>query len=186
MPIALKEIYNTVFVVSSASGGVLDGAALEKENRAVVRKYYDSVDDIPSIMDVQKPTYLTFNFLTCNVNGGNILNLPRLFSNPVFRASRLSSNVTGIKIMLDDRNGLGKIGPNMLEHLDHMEAVRVSSLRPLNESTQTYESLSRAVDTTPLVIKAATSLDTPLPSRPRRGMLKLTSFPPRRCRYRRA
>ena len=123
IPIASKKICNTVFVLSSAPKGILDGAAMEKKNTAVSRKYYDSVDDIPSMMDVQKPTHLTFYFLTCNVNGSNILDLPHLFSNSVFRAARSSSNVTGITIMLDDRNGLGKIGPNKLGYLDHMEAI---------------------------------------------------------------
>ncbi len=123
MAIASKKICNTVFVLSSAPKGILDGAAMAKENGAVSRKYYDSVDDIPSMVDVQKPTHLTFYFLTCNVNGSNILNLPHLFSNPVFRAARSSSKVTGITIMLDDRNGLGKIGPNKLGYLDYMEAI---------------------------------------------------------------
>ena len=105
MPIASKKICNTIFVLSSAPKGILDGVALEKENKAVCRKYYESVDDIPSMMEVQKPTHLTFYFLTCNVNGRNILNLPRLFSNPVFRAARSSSNVAGITIILAARDG---------------------------------------------------------------------------------
>ncbi len=123
IPIVSKKICNTVFVLSSAPKGILDGAAMAKENGAVSRKYYDSVDDIPSMVDVRKPTHLTFYFLTCNGDGSNILNLPHLFSNPVFRAARSSSNVTGITIMLDDRNGLGKIGPNKLGYLDYMEAI---------------------------------------------------------------
>lgn len=124
IPVASKKIRNTVFVLSSAPKGIIDGAAMEKENKAVSRKYYDSVDDIPSMMDIQKPTHLTIYFLTCNANGSDILNLPQLFYNPIFRTVASSSNITGITIMLDDRNGLGNIGPNKLGYLDHMEAIR--------------------------------------------------------------
>ena len=135
IPIASKKICNTVFVLSSAPKGILDGAAMEKENKAVSRKYYDTVDDIPSMMDIQKPTHLTFYFLTCNPNGTNILNLLHLFSDPVFRSS--SSTVTGITIMLDDRNGLGKIGPNKLGYLDHMESLHGPSFL-----TETFERIN--------------------------------------------
>ena len=122
IPTASRKKHNTVFIYASAPKGILDGAAMAKGTGAVSRKYYDSVDDIPSMLDVQKPTHLTFYFLTCNTHGRQILDLLRLFTRPVFQAGRTSSNIIGITIILDDRNGLGRIGPNKLGYLDHMEA----------------------------------------------------------------
>lgn len=123
IPTASSKKHNTVFVYAHAAKGILDGAAMARETKAVTRKYYDSVDDIPSMLDLQKPTHLTFYLQTYDANGRQILDLSRLFSRPVFQAGRMSSNITGITNMLDDRNGLGRTGPNKLGYLDHMEAL---------------------------------------------------------------
>lgn len=122
IPTASSKKHNTVFIYAHAAKGVLDGAALAKDTKAVTRKYYDSVEDIPSMLDLQKPTHLTFYFLTYDAHGNQVLDLSRLFTHQVFKAGRTSSNITGITIMLDDRNGLGRTGPNQLGYLDHMEA----------------------------------------------------------------
>lgn len=140
-PTSSSKKNNTVFVYAHAAKGILDGAAMAKETKAVSRKYYESVDDIPSMLDLQKPTHLTFYFLTCDANGSQILDLPRLFTRSVFRAGRTSSNITGITIMLDDRNGLGRIGPNKLGYLDHMEALHgpsflVDTFSRMNKKTR--------------------------------------------------
>ena len=122
-----KKKHNQVFIYKSAPKGILDGAKMARDTQAVVRNYYEHVDDIPSMLECDKPTHLTFYFLTCNPDGGQILDLPALFSNPKFRLGRTSSNIKGITIMLDDRNGLGRIGPHKLGYLDHMENLHHQS-----------------------------------------------------------
>lgn len=133
IPTASPKKHNTVFVYAHAAKSVLDGAAMAKETKAVSRKYYESVDDIPTMLleTLSKPTHLTFYFLTCDTHGGQILDLNRLFTHPIFQSGRSfsspSKNITSITIMLDDRNGLGKIGPNQLGYLDYMESRHGSS-----------------------------------------------------------
>lgn len=141
IPTASSKKHNTVFIYAHAAKGVLDGAALAKDTKAVTRKFYDSVEDIPSMLDLQKPTHLTFYFLTYDANGNQVLDLSRLFTHQVFKAGRTSSNITGITIMLDDRNGLGRTGPNQLGYLDHMEARHgpsflVDTFGRMNEKTR--------------------------------------------------
>lgn len=141
IPTASSKKHNTVFIYAHAAKGVLDGAAMANETKAVTRKYYDSVEDIPSMLDLQKPTHLTLYFLTYDANGSQTLDLSRLFTCPVFQAGRTFSNITGITIMLDDRNGLGRTGPNKLGYLDHMEAVHgpsflVDSLGRMSKKTR--------------------------------------------------
>jgi serine palmitoyltransferase len=118
-----KKKQNQVFIYKFAPKGILDGAKMARDTKAVVRNFYEDVDDIPSMLTCDKPAHLTFYFLTCDPNGGQIPDLPTLFSNPKFRLGRTGSNIKGITIMLDDRNGLGRIGPHKLGYLDHMESL---------------------------------------------------------------
>ena len=127
-PTASSGKQNIIFIPSSAPKGILDGAALAKDTKYVSRRYYDNIEVLPSILEMSKPSHLTFYFLTCDPSGGHVLDLPRLFSHSVFqRCSPSSSSITGITVMLDDRNGLGRIGPNKLGYLDHVEAEHGSS-----------------------------------------------------------
>ena len=118
-----KKKQNQVFVYENASKGILDGVNVARDTKGVVRKYYENIDEIPSMLECQKATHLTFYFLTCNENGHQILDLTGLFSDPKFSSGRTASNIKGITIMLDDRNGLGRIGPHKLGYLDHMESL---------------------------------------------------------------
>ncbi|KAI9695781.1 MAG: hypothetical protein M1836_006047 [Candelina mexicana] len=124
IPTASRKKKNTIFVYTKAPKSILDGAAMAKETKKVTRKYYESVDDIPGMLELSRPTHLTFYFLTCNPDGGEMLDLRRLFTNQIFVAAATASNITGITIMLDDRHGLGRIGPNNLGYLDHLEAMQ--------------------------------------------------------------
>ncbi|KAI9715084.1 MAG: hypothetical protein M1812_006202 [Candelaria pacifica] len=124
MPTASRKKNNTIFVYAQAPKSILDGAAVAKETKNVTRKYYESVDDIPGILELHKPTHVTFYFLTCNPQGDSILDLHKLFTHQIFVSGTTASNITGITIMLDDRHGLGRIGPHKLGYLDHMEATQ--------------------------------------------------------------
>lgn len=118
-----RKKQNQVFIDKFAPKGILDGAKMARDTKAVVRNYYEHVDEIPSMLRCDRPTHLTFYFLTCDPDGGRILDLAAVFSNPAFRLGRTASNIKGITVMLDDRNGLGRIGPHKLGYLDHMESL---------------------------------------------------------------
>ena len=122
IPTASTTTTNTVFVSSNAPHGVLSGVAMDKPNPRVVRNYYESVSAIPEILDLRKPTHLTFYFLTAQKDGSGILDLASLFSHPAFKTPQARKNISSITILLDDRNGLGKIGPRKLGYLDVMES----------------------------------------------------------------
>ncbi len=138
IPTASRKKNNTIFVYAKAPKSILDGAAMAKETKQVMRKYYENFDEIPGMLDLCRPTHLTFYFLTCNLQGGEILDLHKLFSNRTFVAGATASNITGMTIMLDDRHGLGRIGPNKLGYLDHLEAKQggkdclVDTFKPLS------------------------------------------------------
>lgn len=122
VPTASSTTTNAVFVSSAAPHGVLSGVAMDKPDRRVTRNYYASVSAIPEMLDVRKPTHLTFYFLTTQKDGSEILDLGSLFRHPVFKTTQARNNISSITILLDDRNGLGKIGPRKLGYLDLMES----------------------------------------------------------------
>ena len=126
-PLASSTTVNTVFVDANAPKGILDGAGVSKDKKHVTRKYYNDVKDIPKAMNFRTPTHLTLYFLTCSASRTNILDLPQIFADPAFRNNRTAQNIKSITIMLDDRYGLGKIGPNKLGYLDHMEFLHGDS-----------------------------------------------------------
>ena len=122
VPTTSKKTVNAIFVYSAAPKRVLNGAAMHKECKGVMRKYYDNTDDIPSMMDFEKPTHLTLYLLTSDPEGHQILDLGHLLARS-FKDDRVSQKVTGITLILDDRHGLGRLGPNKLGWLDLMESL---------------------------------------------------------------
>lgn len=122
IPTASKITTNAVFVSSAAPHGVLSAVAMSKADPRVTRNYYGSVLAIPEMLDLRKPTHLTFYFLTAQEDGSEILDLGVLFRHPVFQTMQARNNISSITILLDDRNGLGKMGPRQLGYLDLMES----------------------------------------------------------------
>ncbi|KAI4199277.1 MAG: hypothetical protein LQ350_004737 [Teloschistes chrysophthalmus] len=122
IPTASSTTTNAVFVSSTAPHGVLSGVAMDKASSRVTRNYYTSVSAIPEMLDLSKPTHLTFYFLTAQKDGSEILDLGSLFQHPVFKTTQAKNNISSVTILLDDRNGLGKVGPRQLGYLDLMES----------------------------------------------------------------
>ncbi|KAL9590199.1 MAG: hypothetical protein Q9203_001011 [Teloschistes exilis] len=141
IPTASSITTNAVFVSSAAPHGVLSGVAMDKANPRVTRNYYASVSDIPEMLDLRKPTHLTFYFLTTQKDGSEILDLGSLFRHPVFKTTQARNNIS-ITILLDDRNDLGKIGPRRLGYLDLMESRHGASF--LTDTFAAFSSGKRA------------------------------------------
>ena len=84
IPTASTKTTNTVSVLDAAPHGVLSGVAMDKPNPRMIRNFYASVSAIPEMLDLGKPTHLTFYFLTAQQDGSGILDLVSLFRHPVF------------------------------------------------------------------------------------------------------
>lgn len=106
-----------VFIDAKAPKSVIDGVRMHKSNSRVQTYFYDEVADIPGLLSMlgNSKSHLTMYFQT--VIDGEILDLRSLFRN-VPAQGKLFGSMT---VSLDDRRGMGKIGPRSLGYLDLME-----------------------------------------------------------------
>ncbi len=90
---------------------------MHKSNRRVQIYFYDRVSDIPGLLSMLggSKSHLTMYFQT--VIDGEVLDLRSLFQKVVPKGKLFGS----MTIFLDDRRGMGKIGPRSLGYLDLME-----------------------------------------------------------------
>lgn len=120
MKCAAKNTVNRVFVPHNAPHGVLAGARLRKPSKHYSVAFYETSDDLLSEIDsIKDKFHLTLFFET--VKNGVVLDLITLLQDIALKLRRRGA-LSGITIMLDDRNGLGKIGPRSLGYLDLMES----------------------------------------------------------------
>lgn len=114
------KVLHVVFVAHGASPTVLKGATLARANDKVTIHFYESVHQIWEIISRldSRRFYMTVYFET--VRGNEPLNLLAFFENAL--ANRRLGQLTGMTILLDDRKGMGKIGPRKLGYLDLMES----------------------------------------------------------------
>ena len=117
---ASSKVLHVVFVAHDAAPTVLKGSNLARANTKVTIHYYESVYQIWEIISRlgSRRFYVTIYLET--IRGGQPLNLLTLLENAFANRSRLQ--MTGMTILLDDRKGLGKIGPRKLGYLDLMES----------------------------------------------------------------
>jgi serine palmitoyltransferase len=118
---ASKKVVNRVFVPANAPHSVIAGAKLARPSKYVTVTFYNDLHDLLAEIEAFSGSrfYLTIYFQT--VSNGVALDLVTLLRDAVPKLKR-SRKLTGITIMLDDRNGLGKIGPQSLGYLNLMEA----------------------------------------------------------------
>ena len=122
VPSASNSATNVVFVDRYAPQGVIQGAELPRSNERVIIKYYDSVESIPELLGkVLSKNKLHVTMYLQTVSNGQPLNLIRLLK-ALSAETKLLRHLSDVTIMLDDRNGLGKIGPRSLGYLDLMES----------------------------------------------------------------
>lgn len=118
-----KNIDNLVLLASSAPHFVHKAVSMSKESSTRRVIHFDSVQDVPKLLaqernKTKRSTYLTIYLEVIDKDTGAPLDLL-----PLLRTiSRLSPvELTGACIFLDDRNGLGKLGPKKLGYLNYME-----------------------------------------------------------------
>ena len=121
MRCASKKVVNRVFVPANAPHSVMAGAKLRRPSEHVTTTFYAHIHDILAEIDTFSSSsfYMTIYFQT--ITDGIVLDLVTFFRDAVPKLKR-GRRPTGITIMLDDRNGLGKVGPRSLGYLDLMEA----------------------------------------------------------------
>ncbi|KAH8820193.1 pyridoxal phosphate-dependent transferase [Xylogone sp. PMI_703] len=140
MRCASKKIVNRVFVPNNAPRSVMTGAKLNRPSQHVTLTLYEDLEDLlEKIDDFSGYRFHTTLYLQ-TLADGVMLDLIKLLREITPRLKR-SGKLTSITIMLDDRNGLGKIGPQSLGYLNLMEANHGigflrKSLLPLDCSAQ--------------------------------------------------
>ena len=117
VPLASSKTKHLVFIDAKAPKSVLDGVRMHKSHRRVQIYFYDKASDIPGLLSMLggSKSHLTMYFQT--VVDGEILDLRSLFEKVIPKGKVFSS----MTIFLDDRRGMGKIGPRSLGYLDLME-----------------------------------------------------------------
>ncbi|KAL4870553.1 hypothetical protein BDV12DRAFT_165811 [Aspergillus spectabilis] len=123
MSSASRNVINKVFVCSTAPSNIIQGATLNRPTEDISLNYYDNLQDLLAKLNSPNPSnqqyHLTLYFET--VSKGVILDLVSFFKNASPILSSRNNKPRSITIMLDDRNGLGKIGPQSLGYLNAME-----------------------------------------------------------------
>ncbi|KAL4954542.1 a-oxoamine synthase fum8 [Aspergillus filifer] len=111
-------VLNRVLVAANAPLNMVKGATLNRPSEHVSLDFYTDLNDLLSkLTNSSERSHLTIYFET--VSNGVTLDLATFLEStaPILVANKPS----GITIMLDDRNGLGKIGPRSLGYLSLME-----------------------------------------------------------------
>ena len=121
MPCASKKIVNRIFVPVNAPQSVMAGAKLNRPSKSIKVTFYSDFDDILTEVNsiCHKKSHITIYLQT--VVDGVALDMIGLLEKAVPILKR-HSKVTGVTIMLNDSNGLGRVGPRSLGYLNLMEA----------------------------------------------------------------
>jgi serine palmitoyltransferase len=121
LPCASKSTINRVFVPKFATHSVISGAKLGRASKYVSTTFYQDFDEIASeIANFDgKRTHLTIYLQT--VTDGSVLDL-KLLLKTIAPKLQKHGKLASATFMFDDRNGLGKIGPQSLGYLNLMEA----------------------------------------------------------------
>lgn len=117
---ASKKVVNRVFVPANATHSVIAGATLKRPSKHVIVTFYNDVHDILAEIDAFSDSSFYLAIYLQTVNNGVILDLVTLLRDAVPKLKK-GRKLTGITIMLDDRNGHGKVGPQSLGYLNLME-----------------------------------------------------------------
>lgn len=120
LPCQSKKTLNRVFLPNNAPHSVMAGANLNRPSKQVATTFYDSVEDIElPTKSSHSNVHATLYFET--ITNGIPLDLTT-FIRKIAPKLRRSGKLTGATIMFDDRNGLGRVGPQSLGYLNLMEA----------------------------------------------------------------
>ena len=108
------------FIDSTSSSSVLGGARLAKVHNRMKLYCYNSMKGFYEMLTQQHtgPIYVTL-YLECMRHGKSLDLVPILAA---FSQSRYRGRLAGITLIIDDRKGLGKIGPHDLGYHDLMES----------------------------------------------------------------
>lgn len=117
VPLASSKTKHLVYIDSQATKSVIDGVRMHKSNKRVQICFYDNVSQVPELLSMVSPSRFHLTIYLQTVNGGKILDLQSLCREITLRGKKISS----MTMFLDDRKGMGKIGPRSLGYLDLME-----------------------------------------------------------------
>ncbi|KAI2951053.1 hypothetical protein CBS147321_1322 [Aspergillus niger] len=120
-PVYSQEILNLVLIPSDAPCSVRNGARLHKASQRSRTQVYETLSDliIPTEQVSWTGQNLHLTIYLQTVQGNSILDLGQRVQTILGMVGE--DRVKGLTLILDDRQGLGKIGPRNLGYLDLME-----------------------------------------------------------------
>ncbi|KAF7548178.1 hypothetical protein G7Z17_g7228 [Cylindrodendrum hubeiense] len=126
-PLYAKDVLNLIFIPRTAPLPVRNGATLDKPKSLTQIIFYDNPETLAAEqLDLGGRRYHLTLYLGTVDHDGSILDLSvRVHS--ILSGLKNSSGLEGLKLILDDSRGLGKIGPQYLGFLDEMESRHGSS-----------------------------------------------------------
>lgn len=118
-----------VLVPSTAPSRTIAGATIRRPSKHVALTFFSSIPDLLQKLDLFRSGpryYLTLYLETVDTaNNGSTLDLLSLISEA---SPKLASTLTGLTLLLDDRHGMGKLGPRNLGYLDSLESLHGTSV----------------------------------------------------------
>nr|AAG27130.3 Fum8p [[Gibberella] fujikuroi var. moniliformis]ADQ38989.1 FUM8p [[Gibberella] fujikuroi var. moniliformis]ADQ38994.1 FUM8p [[Gibberella] fujikuroi var. moniliformis]ADQ38995.1 FUM8p [[Gibberella] fujikuroi var. moniliformis]ADQ38996.1 FUM8p [[Gibberella] fujikuroi var. moniliformis] len=117
-------VMNILLIPTTASLAVQDGADLNRPRAETKIIYYEKLDNLVAKLrelpiDASK-LHLTLYLQTTSHDGSSILDLPATVQ-MINSGMNDPNQLKGLKLILDDSGGLGKVGPHHLGYLDLME-----------------------------------------------------------------
>lgn len=116
-------IMNMLLIPTTAPRAVKGGANLNRPRADTQIIYYDNLDNVVTelrrLSGAASKLHLTLYLQTTN-DDGSILDLPATIERVITEIAD-PTRLVGLKLILDDSTGLGKIGPRHLGYLDLME-----------------------------------------------------------------
>lgn len=120
VPLASSKIKHLVLIDAHATKSVLDGVRMHKSNNNVQIHFYESIKDVAELLSMVAGSriHLTLYMKTNQGSSQSPLDLQQI----ALEISLQNKKLTGVNIFLDDRKGMGKLGPRSLGYLDLMES----------------------------------------------------------------
>ena len=117
IPLAASKTKHLVFVDSNASKSVIDGVRMHKTNKSVQIYFYEKCSQIAELLSTARGSTLHLTLYLKTTNDDQLLDLPSVVQEIALQGKKFS----GMTVYLDDRKGMGKLGPRSLGYLDLME-----------------------------------------------------------------
>ena len=118
VPLASKKTKHLVLIDAQATKSVIDGVRMHKSNNSVQMHFYEKVSDVAEMLSMVGGSRFHLTLYLKTTNGADVLDMRKIVQELALQGKKF----TGMTVFLDDRTGMGKLGPRSLGYLDLMES----------------------------------------------------------------